>query len=92
MDFVELLFFLVSFIVVTVTALFFTKGLTRFKMQGVGQKNMQIIEALPVAFNQYLYIVRIGEDYHLFSGTKEKLEYCTHLDKTNIKLQEKKNG
>ncbi|OOB77517.1 MAG: hypothetical protein ATN33_08100 [Epulopiscium sp. Nele67-Bin001] len=92
MEFVELTFFLVSFIVVVLTALYFTKGFTRFKMQGVGQKNMQIIEALPIAFNQYLYIVRIGEDYHLLSGTKEKLNYCTKLDDINIKLQEKKNG
>ncbi len=92
MECVELIFFLVSFSVVIAISLFFTKGYTKFKMQGIGQKNMQIIEALPIAFNQYLYVVRIGEEYHLLSGTKEKLNYCTKLDNADIKLQEKKNG
>lgn len=52
-------------------------------------KNMQIIEVLQLVPGQYLYIVKIGETYHLLSSTqKGRISYCRELEKEGIKIQE----
>ncbi len=88
MEYYELMFLLVSFVIVLAVALYVTKNVAKIKMQGVG-RNMQIIEVLPIAFNQYIYLVRVGETYHMFCGTKERLNYCSVVNKDEILIAQK---
>ncbi len=82
MQYLEVIFLLISFVAVLVVAFVVTKNIGRLKSSG--QKNMHIIEVLPVAFGQYLYIIEVGGAYHLFSGNKERLVYCTQLEDIEI--------
>lgn len=82
----ETIILLVIFIGVLALTYIATKKIADIKQGGVSRKNLQIIEALPLAVGQYLYIVKIGEEYHLFSGTKEKLSHCFKLNEEGIDL------
>ncbi|ONI46347.1 hypothetical protein AN640_00820 [Candidatus Epulonipiscium fishelsonii] len=53
-----------------------------------GHKNLQIVEALPISVGQYIYIVRVGSDYHLMTMTKEQINYCIKLDESKLDLNE----
>lgn len=76
------------FVFVGVLALAYitTKKLADIKQGGVGQKNLQTVEVLPLAGGQYLYIIRIGEKYHVFSGTKENLRHCFEIDSEALNM------
>ena len=77
---------LVVFIGVLALAYITTKKLADIKQGGVGQKNLQTVEVLPLAGGQYLYIIRIGESYHLFSGTKENVRHCFEIDSETLNI------
>ena len=57
-----------------------TKKLAVIKQGDTKTKYMHIVEILPVAMGQAIYIIQIGEAYHVFTGTKERLEYAYALD------------
>ncbi|OOB80246.1 MAG: hypothetical protein BEN19_05980 [Epulopiscium sp. Nuni2H_MBin003] len=87
MQYLEITFLLLCFIIVLAVVWFFTRNYATIKTRAYQKKNMQLIEVLPIAFNQYLYIVKITDKYHLFCGTKERISYCTSLG-DDIKLNE----
>ncbi|MGL6174347.1 MAG: flagellar biosynthetic protein FliO [Cellulosilyticaceae bacterium] len=77
---------LVMFIGVLILSYIVTKKLGDFKQGGVRRKNLQIVEVLPLAGGQYLYIVKVGMEYHLFSGTKDSLRHCFKLEEEKLDL------
>ncbi|MEE1071422.1 MAG: flagellar biosynthetic protein FliO [Cellulosilyticum sp.] len=52
-------------------------------------KNMKIIEVLPLMQGQYLYIVKVGEGYYLIGCTqKGTITYLKQLQEDNLNLEE----
>lgn len=85
MQLITLLFIFIGILGLTYIV---TKKIAHVKKGGMKGKNLQIIEVLQMGQGQYLYIIRIGETYHLMSTTKEKISYCIELDKTNLNFDE----
>lgn len=83
---IEIVTLLVIFIGVLVLAYFGTKKIADLKQGGALRRNLHIVEVLPLASGQYLYIIKLGREYHLFSGTKESVKHCFKIDEENINL------
>lgn len=79
---------LCSFILVLGLAYYCTRKIALLKQGSTRSKNMQIIEVLPLAVGQVIYIVKIGEEYHLFTATKERLEHCLKLDEEKLTFEQ----
>lgn len=84
----EMLTLILVFGIVLFLAYILTKKLAVLKQGASYNKNLKIIEVLSLAPGQHLYIVKIGEDYHLMSGTKERLTYCMPLEKEKLCLEQ----
>jgi flagellar biogenesis protein FliO len=67
---------------------FATKQIARMKQGDFYHKNLKVIEVLQLCPGQYLYLVEIGGNYYLFSGTKEHLAYCMEIAKEDLVLEE----
>ncbi len=50
--------------------------------------NFQIIEVMPIGFQKYLYIVKVVEQYMLFSVTKEDIRFIEKVDGTKLKINQ----
>lgn len=81
---IEIITLLVIFIGILILAYVGTKKIANLKQGGALRKNLQLVEVLPLAAGQYLYIIKIGQEYHLFSGTKETIRYCFKVDEENL--------
>lgn len=75
-------------------------GLTYWVTKKVGNmnkhmsfnKNMQIIEILPLMQGQYLYIVKVGAEYYLMGcSQKGNLTYLKAIDEGQLNLEEVKS-
>ena len=86
-DIVDILFLLLVFAGVLFATYFVTKKMAVLNRRMQFNKNMQIIEVLQLGQGQYLYIVKVGEDYHLIGCAKDGVSYCTKLDGTQLNLQ-----
>ncbi|MHC1750495.1 MAG: flagellar biosynthetic protein FliO [Cellulosilyticaceae bacterium] len=84
----EMLTLILVFGIVLFLAYIITKKMAVLKQGASYNKNLQIVEVLSLAPGQHLYIVKIGEEYHLMSGTKERLNYCIPLDKEKLCLEQ----
>ena len=52
-------------------------------------KNMKIIETIQISQGQYLYIIEVGNEYHLIgSSHKGNICYCTNIDGEKLNLEE----
>lgn len=80
----EIITLLVIFIGILILAYVGTKKIVGLKQGGALKKNLQIVEVLPLTVGQYLYIIKIGQEYHLFSGTKETIRHCFKIDEGNL--------
>ncbi|ONI37753.1 hypothetical protein AN639_09055 [Candidatus Epulonipiscium fishelsonii] len=86
---IELIILFFIFIAVLLLAYFSTRKIGQMKFgTNRGHKNLQIVEALPISVGQYIYIVRIGCEYHLMTMTKEHINYCIKLDESQLVLNE----
>lgn len=83
----DILVLLLIFVGVLLLAYFVTKKIAMFQTGKVTSKNLKIKEVLQLGQGQYLYIIAIGEEYHLFSSTKEHITYCMPLNKELLKIQ-----
>lgn len=84
----EVIMLLGVFIGVLALTYIVTKKIASIKQGTMKQKNMRIIEVLPLAQNQYIYIMQVGKSYHLFTSSKDGLRYCRELDESNLQLEE----
>jgi flagellar protein FliO/FliZ len=85
----DIIVLLALFVGVLYLAHFLTKRIGKASELMVNNRNMKLIEVMCLSQGQYLYIVRIGEKYHLFSGSKENIRYCMELDKEMITMPDK---
>lgn len=87
----ELVLLIFIFIGILALTYFVTKKMATFNKQMAFNKNMEIIEVLQLMQGQYLYIVKVGTQYHLIGSTqKGSICYCTVLEKQQLDLNEVK--
>lgn len=76
----EIIMLLGIFIGVLLLTYVVTKKLSMMNQNMAFNKNMKVKEVLQISPGQYLYIVEIGEEYHLIGSTnKGNITYCTKL-------------
>lgn len=88
-EMMELIFICFVFVGVLWLTYFVTKKIGMFnKGMNLG-KNMEIMEVLPLMQGQYLYIVRVGENYYLIGcAQKGNIVYLKELDGSQMKFNE----
>lgn len=88
-EMMELIFICIVFVGVLWLTYFVTKKIGMLnKGMNLG-KNMEIVEVLPLMQGQYLYIVRVGENYYLIGcAQKGNITYLEQVDKYQIKHKE----
>ncbi len=85
-DLFDFIVLFVIFIGVLFLTYYATKKMAAFNKKMTFNKNMQIIEVLQLGQGQYLYIVQVGGEYHLFGVAKENVSYCVKLDEDKLDL------
>ncbi|PHV71754.1 hypothetical protein CS063_04135 [Sporanaerobium hydrogeniformans] len=85
-DFFEILLLLIVFGGVLFLTYFVTRKMAMINKKMHFNKNMQIIEVLQLGQAHYLYIVKIGKEYHLMSCGKEGIRYCAKLDGVELEI------
>ena len=91
-ELIELLSMSLIFIGVMGLAYWISKKIGTFNKQMGFHKNMKTVEILPMIQGQYLYIVKVGEGYHLIGcSQKGNMTYLTELDEAQLNLEEVKN-
>ncbi|MGL4736960.1 MAG: FliO/MopB family protein [Cellulosilyticaceae bacterium] len=88
----ELIMLMGIFIGVLFLAYLVTKKMALVKQGGFSQKNMKVIEYLAIGQGQSLCIVQIGEAYHVFSVTKDRITHCFELEEQNLKIEQQEDG
>ena len=88
-EILELIFLCIIFIGVLWLTYFVTKKIGTANQNMHVNKNMKIIEVLPLMQGQYLYIVKVGEGYYLIGGNNRYIFsttiYALHERKTGVK-------
>ena len=88
-DIIDIILLIAIFIGILGLTYFVTQKMAMMSKKMNFNKNMEIIEVLQVGMGNYLYIIKIGEGYHLFSGgPKQHLTYCKEIDGTNFSIKE----
>ena len=91
-EILELLCVSAIFIGVLSLTYWVTKKLGAMNKQMSFNKNMQIIEILPLMQGQYLYIVKVGSEYHLMGcSQKGNITYLKAIDENQLNLEEVKS-
>lgn len=88
-DMFELVLLILIFVGILALTYVVTKKMATFNKRMAFNKNMEIIEVLQLMQGQYLYIVKIGEAYHLIGSTqKGSICYCTSLEADQLNLEQ----
>ena len=88
-EIIELIFLCIIFIGVLWLTYFVTKKIGMANQNMHVNKNMKIIEVLPLMQGQYLYIVKVGEGYYLIGCTqKGNITYLKQLEEDKLNLDE----
>ena len=88
-DVLDVILLIIMFIGILALTYFVTQKMAMMSKKMYFNKNMQIIEVLQVGIGNYIYIIKIGESYHLFAGgQKQGLQYCGEIDENSINTQE----
>lgn len=86
----EMLFLVVVFVGVLWLTYLVTRQIGAFNQKRYFNKNMEIIEVLPLTAGQHLCIVKVGTKYYLLSVTqKSQVTYLTELNEAQLDLSEK---
>lgn len=70
---------LLAFILVLALAYFSTRFFGK-KLTGTRNRNLRIIETLPLGVDRYLYLIHAGKKYYLFYSGKKGLELVTEVE------------
>ncbi len=84
----RLVFSLFAFVIVIVFAYLFTKWFASYKYIRKSNGNVEILESVPVAHQNSLSLIKVGEKYILIGVTKDKISFITEVDKASIKEYE----
>lgn len=82
--FLDIIILILLFIGVLALTYFSTKKMAHFNKKMTSNKNMEIIEILQLTQGNYLFIVKVVKDYHLFGVGKEGVNYCIKLQEEDI--------
>lgn len=85
--FFEIMILLIIFIGVLFLTYYVTKRIAVFNKKMAFNKNMKVVEILQLGQGQYLYIVKIGSDYHVFGVSKESVHYCIKVEESDLNLE-----
>ena len=85
----ELLMLIIIFIGILGLTYIVTKKMAMMNRRMHFNKNMEVVEVLQLAQGQYLYIIKVGETYHLIGSTqKGGICYCHSLEEQTLDLKE----
>jgi len=91
-EMLELLYLSAIFIGVIGLAYWVTKKVGSMNKQMSFNKNMQIIEILPLMQGQYLYIVKTGTEYYLIGcSQKGNITYLKAIEESQLDLEKVKS-
>lgn len=91
-EILELLFVSIIFIGIMGLAYWVSKKVGSYNKETGFHRNMKIVEVLPLMQGQYLYIVKVGTEYHLIGcSQKGVITNLKVLDEEQLDLEEVKN-
>lgn len=86
-DIIELIVVLIIFLGVLGASYFVTKKLATFNRKMGANKNMEIIEVLPLMQGQYLYIVKVTNRYFVIGcSQKGNITYINEIEESELIL------
>ena len=89
---VQLITVLIIFVLVLFITLYVTRWIAGFQKSQLSGSNMKVIETMRLTPNQFVQIVKIGEQYLAIAVSKEQVTVLTKLDEAEINMCESKNG
>ncbi|MGL5674973.1 MAG: flagellar biosynthetic protein FliO [Cellulosilyticaceae bacterium] len=84
---IDILVILIAFIGILWLSYVVTKKMATMKQGSLGNKNLRMIETIHIGQNQFLSIVQVGEEYHLFATSKEQVTYCHKIDENTLRFE-----
>lgn len=88
-DIIDIIMLLIVFGGVLLLTYYVTQKMAMMSKKMNFNKNMEIIEVLQVGGGNHIYIIKVGESYHLFTGgQKQGLSYCKQIDEKELQLSE----
>lgn len=85
---VQLITVLIIFVLVLFITLYVTRWIAGFQKQQMNGSNMKVIETMRLTPNQFMQIVKIGEQYLAIAVSKDQVTVLTKLDEAEINLSE----
>ncbi len=87
-DLLELVLLVVIFLGILALAYFATRKMAMMNKRMAFNKNMEVIEVLQLTQGNYLYIIKVGKEYHLMGSTqKGNICYCQRIDEEQLDLE-----
>lgn len=80
------LYFLFMSAVILGAAYYVTKYLARKGLSSANNKNLKIVETIPLGIEKSLLLVKVGEQYLLLGNTQKGLTMLTAVDKEKLTL------
>jgi flagellar protein FliO/FliZ len=91
-DFLTVLGLLIVFAAVLFLAWLTTKVLGKRMAGSVKNKNMRIVETLPIGMDRCLYLIRVGKKYFLFHGSRKSLEMVSEIELDDEAIENLENA
>ena len=89
---VQFITVLLIFVLVLVITLFVTKWVAGFQKTQMAGSNVTVIETTKISPNQYVQIVKIGQQYLAIAVSKEQVTVLTKLDEQELNLEKQSNA
>ncbi|AEF17351.1 MULTISPECIES: flagellar biosynthetic protein FliO [Thermoanaerobacterium] len=87
--FIEAVAFLLIFILVVFLAYYVTLFLNKKAFNIYKGENFEIIDHLALGKDKNLYIIKVCNEYMLFSATSDSIIYIKTLDEKDLKIKDK---
>ncbi len=88
-DILDIILLLIIFAGILVLTYYVTQKMAIMNKKMNFNKNMEIVEVLQVNVGNYIYIIKVGDSYHLFTGgQKQGLNYCRQIEEKELQFKE----
>jgi len=81
-----ILYFVFMSAVILGAAYFVTRFIARKGFTASGNKNLKVVESIPLGIDKTLLLVRVGEQYLLLGSTQKNISLLTAIDREKLKL------
>ncbi len=85
---VQLITVLVIFVLVLFITLYVTRWIAGFQKKQMNGSNMQVIETMRLTPNQFVQIIKVGNQYLAIAVSKEQVTLLTKLEEDEIDLEQ----